>query len=77
MTLKWENYGDIADALEASYPEEDLVNIDRSRLLDLVHKLPEFDDAAEPQDKELIDAVLYAWIGAGSPPDEERAPSWA
>lgn len=63
MTLSWENYGAVADALDAKYPNEDLINIEGSRLIELVNTLEDFEDESTPKDKELVKAVHYAWIG--------------
>ena len=62
MTLNWENYGALADALDAKYPSEDLINIEDKRLVELVNTLDDFEDDAFPENKELIKAVHYAWL---------------
>ncbi|MCK5296732.1 MAG: Fe-S cluster assembly protein IscX [Alphaproteobacteria bacterium] len=71
MSLQWENYGDIAEALHESYPETGLINITNKEVIRMVNALPDFKDKQEPDDKELIDAVVYAWIGIETPPDED------
>ena len=63
MTLNWENYGAVADALEAKYPNEDLINIENKRLVELVNALEDFEDEAFPENQELVKAVHYAWLG--------------
>lgn len=71
MSLQWENYGDIADALYETYPETDLINITNKDVVKMVNALPDFKDKQEPDDKELIDAVIYAWIGIETPAGED------
>ncbi len=62
MKLDWENFGDIAAALEAKYPGEDLVNINEKKLLQLIHSLPEFVGNKEPKDGEILGDILSAWL---------------
>lgn len=62
MNLKWENYGAVASALEEKYPDEDLVNLNNKRLLELVNTLDRFEDEFAPEDDSLLKAIHYAWI---------------
>ncbi len=61
MKLDWDNFGDIAVALEDQYAGEDLVNINEKKLLKLILSLPEFSGSAEPKDEHVLDDVLSAW----------------
>jgi FeS assembly protein IscX len=77
MALTWEKYGELADALEKEYPQEDLLEITNERVVELVNKLENFKDKKRPEDEELIDAVIYAWISMTDEEPMENTPSWA
>ncbi|MEA1938398.1 MAG: Fe-S cluster assembly protein IscX [Pseudomonadota bacterium] len=75
MSLHWEGYTEIARALDTLYPSHDRVHMSRDDLRKLVVALPDFSDSPEPDDPELFDAILYAWIGLHNENDERWDPS--
>jgi FeS assembly protein IscX len=59
--LNWNNYGTIAILLNQNYPDEDLLAISPTRVVDLVKAFPNFSDMSEP-DADAIDSIIYTWI---------------
>lgn len=59
--LNWNNYGTIAILLNQNYPDEDLLAISPTRVVDLVKAFPNFSDISEP-DADAIDSIIYTWI---------------
>jgi FeS assembly protein IscX len=61
VPLNWNNYGTIAILLNKTHPEEDLIAISLQRITELVRELPNFNDAAVP-DEDTLDSIIYTWI---------------
>jgi len=72
MKLDWSDYGALADALAAAHPTIDRIGLSRDDIRRLVLALPEFDDAPEPDDPEMLDAVIYAWIALDAEGEENH-----
>ena len=59
--MRWNNTIDIVEALEESYPDEDLYSLGTSEILDLVIELPEFDDIPDDAAPENLKTILFRW----------------
>lgn len=70
MKLTWEDYPALAAALDKAYPDADLLNLEHGDLVEMVNALPGFEGPATPPAGEILDAILYAWVGLGE--DEGR-----
>lgn len=61
VPLNWNNYGTIAILLNQKYPNEDLVSISESKVVELTRALLNFSDDGDPED-DIIDSIIYTWI---------------
>lgn len=68
MALHWEDYCDIADALNAAYPDKALTDMKNEELIRLVKALPDFKDDGEPNDLTLS-AIWNRWVYVAYPED--------
>ena len=66
--MHWEDYCDIADALNEAYPDKSLKDLGKDELVRLVKSLPDFDDAAEPTEM-VLDAIWNRWVYVAYPED--------
>ncbi len=60
--FNWNEYSEIADLLNAQYPDTDLVNITEKEVEEMVNKLPGFAQKGTPPPKDIIQAIIYSWI---------------
>ena len=73
MRLSWSNQTDIAAALLEAYPDIDRLSLNHDRLLQLIHTLPAFDDAAVPSRPVYLDHILWTWMRlAGCDPEMQE-----
>lgn len=73
MGLRWENYCEIADALNEAYPEQPLLDLGDDELLKMVTSLPDFEDAATPADERALSAIWNRWVSVAYPDDDASA----
>lgn len=73
MALRWENYCEIADALNEAYPEQPLLDLGDDELLKMVTTLPGFEDTATPTDERVLPAIWNRWVSIAYPDDETSA----
>ena len=66
MALHWKDYCEIADALNEAYPDQALKDMEDGELIRLVRTLPDFDDAAEPDEK-VLSAIWNRWVFVAYP----------
>ena len=57
----WDSIYEIALALKARYPEEDLENVSLQMIFDWVVALPEFEDDLELANDEILLAIFQEW----------------
>ena len=62
MSLKWNDYIDIAIMLEEKYPTVDNVNLRYTDLHKWVTDLDDFDDDPEKSNEKMLEAIQMAWI---------------
>lgn len=75
MSLKWENYWEIAEALNDAYTDIDLSSLDDDTLLKMITELPGFEDTPAPAGKYDLDAVMTSWINLAYPEESDTVPS--
>jgi len=73
MALRWENYPEIADALNEAYPDQPLLDLSDEELIKLVTSLPDFADTPVPEDERAITAVWNRWVAIAYPDDNDAA----
>jgi FeS assembly protein IscX len=59
--LNWDAVYEIALALKAQYPQENLLNVSLSQIFDWTLALPGFDDDPELANDEILHAILQEW----------------
>lgn len=73
MQLSWLEQDRIAEALWATYPEQDRLALDPEALRLLITTLPDFSDALYPPGPAWLDKILWTWMRLaderGLPPD--------
>ena len=57
----WDSTYEIALALKAHYPDEDLENVSLQMLFEWVIALPEFEDDLELANDEILLAIFQEW----------------
>ncbi|MDR0502051.1 MAG: Fe-S cluster assembly protein IscX [Treponema sp.] len=60
--LDWENYYEIAEALNILYPKRSPVAISDSELIELVTALPDFDGEKQPPSDIYLSFIANKWI---------------
>lgn len=60
--MRWTDIEDIAEALEESHPDEDVVHIRFTKLHRLVVELLDFDDEPSRSNERILEAIQSAWI---------------
>ena len=73
MGLRWENYCEIADALNEAFPEQPLLDLGDEELLKMVTSLPEFEDTSVPQGERVLPAIWNRWVSVAYPDDDSSA----
>ena len=59
--MRWNNIIEIVEALEENYPDEELLSLGASEVLDLVVDMPEFEDGPDDADDALLKNILLRW----------------
>lgn len=62
MRLSWSSQTEISAALLEAYPDMDRLSLNHDRLLQIIHKLPGFDDAPVPPSPACLDHILWTWM---------------
>jgi len=62
ISMRWNNLEQIVEALEATYPDEEIDDLRFEDLQDLVTTLNDFDDDPEKVNERILEAILDAWI---------------
>lgn len=60
--MRWSDIEEIAEALEESYPDEDVMNIRFTKLHKLITQLLDFDDDLGRSNERILEAIQAAWI---------------
>lgn len=71
MQLSWSDQDRIAEALWATYPEQDRLALGSEELRRLIIALPTFNDAPQPPATAWLDKILWTWMRIA---DERGAP---
>lgn len=61
QTLVWDAIYEIALALKAQYPQEDLENVSLANILEWTLNLPNFNDDPELANDEILMAIYQEW----------------
>lgn len=77
MSLSWEKYWEIAEALNAVHPTQDLIHLKDEDLLKMIVALPDFDDEPVPPSSKDLEAVLTCWTELDDPEPQEKIPAAA
>jgi FeS assembly protein IscX len=72
MRLSWSDQTDIAAALLEACPDTDRLSLNHHRLLQLIHALPDFNDAPAPPRPACLDHILWTWMRLAD--DDIQAP---
>uniref|UniRef100_A0AAU7YJU5 Fe-S cluster assembly protein IscX n=1 Tax=Wolbachia endosymbiont of Oeneis ivallda TaxID=3171168 RepID=A0AAU7YJU5_9RICK len=64
--MKWLDIGDIAEALEEKFPNEDIISIRFTELKRKVLDLEEFDDDEKYCNEKILEAIQATWIAERS-----------
>lgn len=75
MSLSWEKYWEIAEALNEAHPTQDLIHLNDEQLLKMIVALPDFDDEPVPPSVKDLEAVLTCWTELDAPEGQEKVPS--
>jgi FeS assembly protein IscX len=59
--MKWIDVEDIAESLEESYPDLDIMKLRFTDLHKYILNLDEFDDAPEKSNEKILEAIQAAW----------------
>lgn len=70
MGLKWNDYMEIAEALDARHPDANRIGLETKDILKMVRDLPDFEDEPLPPSTDYADAILYAWMSLDIEPGE-------
>lgn len=60
--LRWTDVEDIAIALEAHYPDVDILAVRFTDLWKWVQELPSFNDLPERSNERVLEAIQAAWL---------------
>lgn len=60
-TMTWDDTDEIADALYASYPETDPLNVSFPRLHQMITELDGFTDDPEAASERRLEVIQLAW----------------
>ena len=77
MSLSWEKYWEIAEALNKAHPTQDLIHLNDENLLKMIVALPDFDDEPVPPSPKDLEAVLTCWTELDNPEAPEKIPASA
>jgi FeS assembly protein IscX len=61
MSLKWENYSEIAEKLEEKFSDADLLNISNEEIDEMVNSLEDFSDAKSSDNEDIYLAIITVW----------------
>lgn len=75
MTLKWENYSELANRLSETYPQTDLSDISYAEVTKMITSLSDFDDALIAPDEGILDAILTCWTDIEYPEENDNVPA--
>lgn len=62
MQLSWSDQDRVAEALWATYPEQDRLALGSEELRLLIISLPEFKDQPQPPGAAWLDKILWTWM---------------
>lgn len=71
MQLSWSDQDRVAEALWATYPEQDRLTLGSEELRLLIISLPTFKDEPQPPGPAWLDKILWTWMRIA---DERGAP---
>lgn len=74
MSLSWDKYWEIAEALSEAYPDQPLLDLEEDELHELIKALPDFDDDKAPTSGDLH-SVWVSWTDIVNPEEPEKIPS--
>lgn len=70
LSMTWDDYGVLGQALCAAYPDANYLAISNDELVRLVRSLPEFSGPADPPDPLVLSAVRLAWVAVAEGEDD-------
>lgn len=73
MTMDWDNYLEVAQALDKRYPDADRMNLSAEELVPMITALSDFTGETTPPDDEAVNDILMAWINLDG---EANTGSW-
>lgn len=74
MSLSFEKYWEIAEALNEAHPTQPLLNLEEGKLYEMIKALPDFDDDTAPTSGDLH-SVWVSWTDLAYPEEAEKIPS--